>query len=457
MVEEALFFIQEQYVTVSIHAIKETHIPFVGSITNNAVSLPNGKFLIQSQHEFYLFDGQTKSWGNVSVECTEDQFQFFGVDMKFGMVSNNNSTVSTAFMNSSNNNKNINHTIYALSNVLMEFGIFELNCDELKMVFKYKYNLPIMTQSSSSNTTALTNPNYFISPYACQYIYNVHQINNKFYFLTKNQQIVFENDQQIMEDETSTFLRYSYDSCYSPLTKCMYILGGTEHGRPVNTIYEGNGKNWKKLESCALPLRIKKPIVHCTLNGEYVIVLGGTDGYSLYRAAHKNTSINKRIFIFDVKQKKCYESIICLPYFSICHTHTVLVNNKYEDELSVFGFIRSEFKRKEYDNVPSFPDYLIHFMTKWICNEYLHVMDYCTFGGYSDLSLHQKINIDHILEPIISSNNDNQTMSHLRPAPIQFESNSVSSMTSIISNDSGEPPRKRRKLNNSCSNDTQYN
>lgn len=391
-----------------IKAIREQSVPFIDIIISNAVSLENGNFLVQVCNTFYLFSDESGNWEHIELVNYREmihEFDLFDSDVKLGLYPNGFYALKMKF------------------NKVMQLALFELNQITLKIRYKQHYVLSLFIASSWDTSS-------FPFETKLQYFYGVHYVNNQFHFLSQNKHIIFENG-QVVSMKKANFLRYVYASGYSPLGKSMTIFGGSLNNQPLDTICEciinnnrngarndtindintvnpvwngarndtrndtmndtkndinlGKNPQWNQLE-CKLPIRLKRLIVHSTIIGDYLIVFGGTD----------YIRVNKQIFIYDVIHKKCYPSIIEIPCFVLYGYHSVLVSNSYKDELIVFGFIRSIFAQKEYEQVGVFPDYLMKFVHKWIRNEYFHIM---ARTKDSNLGLHQKINIDHILRP----------------------------------------------------------
>ena len=96
------------------------------------------------------------------------------------------------------------------------------------------------------------------------------------------------------------------------------------------------------------------------------------------------------IAIFDFKEQRVRESAVKCPVRS--KYKAVLIGNKKQDKLAVFGFINRTFKEPAFKDIQVMPLYLIEMAAKWYSNEQVYLLE-----EKRGESKHWKINVDDIL------------------------------------------------------------
>ena len=168
---------------------------------------------------------------------------------------------------------------------------------------------------------------------------------------------------------------------------CEY-LGGYDH-----SMYEYDIKQniWFKLG-------IERPIelgscydIVVTRDERYIICLGG-----LKQEEDYNIIVNDDIWVVDTNTIDDHESGVFrrskmrLPQPGKCKA--VIVNNRYDDELLVFGYFRNNHDYKD------FPEELVRLMVEWMSIEYIHVFMRNAESNKRERDyLHWKISVDLII------------------------------------------------------------
>ena len=94
------------------------------------------------------------------------------------------------------------------------------------------------------------------------------------------------------------------------------------------------------------------------------------------------------IVIYDLKRQSVSKSERRWPLDS-SWCHAVLLGSNKNDEVTVFGFVREQYQSSEFDNMRALPKHVIVLMSKWFCNEWVHLI---AEGGR-----HWRVNMDHII------------------------------------------------------------
>ena len=81
----------------------------------------------------------------------------------------------------------------------------------------------------------------------------------------------------------------------------------------------------------------------------------------------------------------------------------IMMDDPERDNLIVFGYVHDCFTRKEFDQIPELPFYLIRLIGKWICNEQLHLFSVTTCLNtwamvHHHNGKHWKISLDDVLK-----------------------------------------------------------
>lgn len=109
--------------------------------------------------------------------------------------------------------------------------------------------------------------------------------------------------------------------------------------------------------------------IHCfgcvtVLNGQFVILFGGARGFDRC----------KDIWIYCVETKTFRRSNIQCPIQMTCNAFTI--KDKLKDEMTVFGYIRREWRRSQIDDHLFPPKYLIKIMGRYYWNQEIHLFEY---------------------------------------------------------------------------------
>ena len=121
------------------------------------------------------------------------------------------------------------------------------------------------------------------------------------------------------------------------------------------------GKNkWKRLKITMPKLMTRFGCV-TIMNDKYIVFFGG--GY------HKESYDD--IYIYSVENKMFRLSNVKYPQRGECHV--VAVNDKLKEELSVYGFVRYQWKILPLHQQLFPPKYIIHIIRKYYHIEYIHL------------------------------------------------------------------------------------
>ena len=144
----------------------------------------------------------------------------------------------------------------------------------------------------------------------------------------------------------------------------LFSFGGSTRN-PFKTLdyihkYDIIKNKWKRLK-----ITMPKPMTRfgCVtiMNDKYILFFGG---------GHQSKSYDD-IYIYSVENNLFTLSNIKYPQRGKCHV--ISVNNKQKEELTVYGFVRYQWK-KIFSNQQSIPPrYLIHIMRKYFHIEYIHL------------------------------------------------------------------------------------
>eukprot|EP01084_Bolivina_argentea_P264519 448094_1 len=119
-----------------------------------------------------------------------------------------------------------------------------------------------------------------------------------------------------------------------------------------------------------------------TKNEQYFIVLGGFKGFA---------ELSKCIFLFDVKNKAFLQSSLECPEAG--SYNATIMRDDIMDELMVFGYVNQCFATDEFVSVQKLPFYLIKLINRWICNEWIYLVQYIS-------GKHWKIHVDSIIQSV---------------------------------------------------------
>jgi len=121
------------------------------------------------------------------------------------------------------------------------------------------------------------------------------------------------------------------------------------------------GKNkWKRLKITMPKLMTRFGCV-TIMNDKYIVFFGG----------HYHAESYDDIYIYSVENKMFRLSNVKYPQRGECHV--VAVNDKLKEELSVYGFVRYQWKILPLHQQLFPPKYLIHIIRKYYHIEYIHL------------------------------------------------------------------------------------
>ena len=143
----------------------------------------------------------------------------------------------------------------------------------------------------------------------------------------------------------------------------LFMFGGYDRDKHeyLDTIYQCNTKEmkWSKLD-------IKMPkqlyLFGCTtaINDKYVLIFGGYSGHY-----HSDD-----IYILSLLTKRFTKSQIKCPTKS--KFEAITTNDRYRDELAVFGFVRSSWQSSQIPDHYFPPHYMLSLMHSYYLMEFVH-------------------------------------------------------------------------------------
>eukprot|EP01084_Bolivina_argentea_P257307 433472_1 len=176
----------------------------------------------------------------------------------------------------------------------------------------------------------------------------------------------------------------------------LLLLGGIkwEQSEFSNDIhmYNCNKNQWNKLTNLNVPSAMSRFGYAITRDEEYIFLCGGFEDFDDVDYIY--------IIKTNIMDKKCQFEIgaseIKCPKESK-NFHAITMCNDMEDELIVFGYIRSLWRNDNiFDSVTFPPFYIIKLINDWYCNEYLHILE-----TVNDPVYHWKIHVDKIIESMM--------------------------------------------------------
>ena len=142
------------------------------------------------------------------------------------------------------------------------------------------------------------------------------------------------------------------------------MFGGWSPSKRFDIIreYDTITNTWCVLD-CKIPAALSSFGCASTFNGQYVVLFGGYDG-----------SWDKDdILIYSVRDNTFRDSRIKCP--KIGHYQALAVNDRKQDEIITFGYIRNKWREYEINDNPFPPHYLIKIICAYFWNEWIHLFD----------------------------------------------------------------------------------
>ena len=126
--------------------------------------------------------------------------------------------------------------------------------------------------------------------------------------------------------------------------------------------YDIQSKKWMKT-MYIMPREMIVDGISCVLNQQFILLFGGYDGI---------TNIRK-IWLYSMKHKVFKESKVECPGNRGGQVFTI--NDPKQDELAVFGYIRSQWSKCQIYAHLFPPRYLIKIMSKYYMNEWIYLIE----------------------------------------------------------------------------------
>ena len=181
-------------------------------------------------------------------------------------------------------------------------------------------------------------------------------------------------------------LKFAYPQIVKLKDK-LISFGGFAAGDFLDEIneYDIINDKWSKFE-ITLPRAMMIDGAALVLKQQFIILFGGVISSGVDDANHIDN-----IWIYSVRDKKFTESKMKCPWKM--GGKVLAMNNPKDDEFTVFGYIRSQWRECRIHDQLFPPRYLIKIMNKYYLNEWIHLIDKIS-------SKHWKINVSDIINNI---------------------------------------------------------
>eukprot|EP01084_Bolivina_argentea_P310626 537550_1 len=167
------------------------------------------------------------------------------------------------------------------------------------------------------------------------------------------------------------------------------LMFGSDIDDEMDVIYEFSLQNneWHEW-NVELPteIPISGSCILASANEKYIFILGG---YT-YRIEEEDCDT---ITVLDVQNAVLRNCSIKCPKKG--EFGGIIVNNKEDDDLLVFGYVNQFYRSGCFNNVEEIPHYLIQLIRNYVCNEFIHLIK-----KYSSAE-HWKIDVDCIISSLI--------------------------------------------------------
>ena len=142
--------------------------------------------------------------------------------------------------------------------------------------------------------------------------------------------------------------------------------------------YNINSNKWSKLQS-KMPKKLEFIVSTSVLNGQFVLIFGGSECDGTRQDDIYIYSVNDESF--KLSNVKCPES---------GHYQAMSIKDKQKDNVTTFGFIRSEWSKCMMSDHLFPPQYLIQIICGYYAEEFVHL-----FNIHS--SKHYKMDVFYII------------------------------------------------------------
>eukprot|EP01084_Bolivina_argentea_P034634 64122_1 len=225
--------------------------------------------------------------------------------------------------------------------------------------------------------------------------------NNEFHIIGDNGHHVFNKSSVTLDIKTKSELLkkvHYHTLVYLCSQKIIFLIA-----EDIILSYCTKTNIWSQL-SIPLPNVLRLVSVVVTRDDKYIILLGGT----------ARGSMCDSIYVLDVEKVKLFECSIKCPVSNV--VQTAILNDYKMEELISFGFVRDNWKNKQYKNILFPPFYLIKLIQSYYWKDEIHLF-WTMF--------HWKIRIDDVLNNIIPFDEESyheqvyeESFSHMLPFTI---------------------------------------
>eukprot|EP01084_Bolivina_argentea_P166652 289297_1 len=213
-----------------------------------------------------------------------------------------------------------------------------------------------------------------------------NQLNMFVFCPTNTKHFIWNEKQKIFikqSNETDLIVSNQSEIVYLSSQQNILIVGGAKRNNPMfetdDSIYSYyiENKQWNKL-NVKLPIPLRHFGCVITQNERYVIIFGGITNLS--KKVDDIYMLNTNTMCFSKSKLKCVMKGHCKAVIPDYYT--------LKDKICVFGYIRTTWKAKQFNDVQYLPHYLIELMKKFYINDCIHLIHQ---GGH-----HNKIKVDAI-------------------------------------------------------------
>eukprot|EP01084_Bolivina_argentea_P310623 537545_1 len=156
------------------------------------------------------------------------------------------------------------------------------------------------------------------------------------------------------------------------------LMFGNDSVGTIKVIYEFSLENdeWHQW-NVKLPthLSISVAAIFASTDEKYIFFLGAdcSGAEDTHRIADGYTYSDK-ISVFDVEKAVLRDCSIKCPYKGLFGG--LIVNNEEDDDLLVFGYVKELYGSGCFNDVQQMPHYLIQLIRNYVCNEFIHLIQY---------------------------------------------------------------------------------
>jgi len=196
-------------------------------------------------------------------------------------------------------------------------------------------------------------------------------------------------------------------------TNHLYLIGNDRHAGNELYRYSLDDDLWTVIRATNQDrISLRSPLhkasyaaINISRHEQYILVFGTTDERDCVTGGLPVPHLSDRIVVYDVHRNAFRKCSVKFPPFvrSVCFD-SIIVRNRKEENLIMFGFIRRMYKSTEFKKVTVMPVDIIGYAAKWVAVEYVHVIEIknglygSPYGKYQ--GVHIRIRVDDIINSL---------------------------------------------------------